>query len=110
MPVMDEQKQPAGPVGDHRSKPGWSANKKMDAVLRRLRGEPLDQLSRELGVGGAPPLGRVDVLDLVGRGRRLLRRPWSPTLSRGDVHTATARTACLARSRGGCSASAAARS
>jgi hypothetical protein len=33
-----------------RSKPRWSAGKKMDAVLRLLRGEPLDALSRELGV------------------------------------------------------------
>jgi transposase len=50
MPVMNEQKQPVGPVEDHRSKPRWSANKKMDVVLRLLRGEPLDQLSRELEV------------------------------------------------------------
>ena len=28
----------------------WSANKKTDAVLRLLRGEKLDALSRELGV------------------------------------------------------------
>jgi len=37
-------------TGDHRSRPRWSAGKKMDAVLRLLRGEPLDVLSRELGV------------------------------------------------------------
>lgn len=36
--------------GDFRGKPRLSANKKMDAVLRLLRGESLDQLSRELGV------------------------------------------------------------
>lgn len=35
---------------DFRNKPRWSANKKMDAVMRLLRGEPIDQLSRELGV------------------------------------------------------------
>ena len=35
---------------DFRSKPRWSANKKADAVLRLLRGEPLDELSRELEV------------------------------------------------------------
>jgi transposase len=35
---------------DFRSKPRWSAGKKMDAVLRLLRGESLDALSRELGV------------------------------------------------------------
>ena len=51
MPVMtvnneDQQSQ----TGDHRSRPRWSAGKKLDAVLRLLRGEPLDVLSRELGV------------------------------------------------------------
>jgi Fic family protein len=38
MPVMNDQEKPSGPVEDHRSKPRWSANKKMDAVLRLLRG------------------------------------------------------------------------
>ena len=51
MPVMavnneDQHKQ----AGDHRSRPRWSAGKKMEAVLRLLRGEPLEVLSRELGV------------------------------------------------------------
>ena len=51
MPVMtvnneDQQSQ----TGDHRSRPRWPAGKKLDAVLRLLRGEPLDVLSRELGV------------------------------------------------------------
>jgi hypothetical protein len=36
--------------GDFRSNPRWSAGKKMDAVLRLLRGEKLEELSRELGV------------------------------------------------------------
>jgi transposase len=35
---------------DHRSRPRWSAGKKTDAVLRLLRGEPLEVLSRELGI------------------------------------------------------------
>ena len=35
---------------DLRSKPRWSAGKKMDVVLRLLRGEALDALSREHGV------------------------------------------------------------
>ena len=35
---------------DGRSKPRWSAGKKLDVVLRLLRGEKLDALSRELGV------------------------------------------------------------
>src|SRR5919109_712185 len=51
MPVMavnnENQHEPGG---DYRSRPRWSAGKKMDAVLRLLRGEPLEVLSRELGV------------------------------------------------------------
>src|SRR5580698_10967011 len=37
-------------AGDFRSKPRWSANRKLDVVLRLLRGEKLEELSRELGV------------------------------------------------------------
>jgi transposase len=37
-------------AGDHRSRPRWSAGKKMEAVLRLLRGESLEELSRELQV------------------------------------------------------------
>jgi transposase len=51
MPVMavhnEHQHEQAG---DYRSRPRWSAGKKMEAVLRLLRGEPLEVLSRELGV------------------------------------------------------------
>jgi transposase len=35
---------------DFRTKPRWSANRKLDVVMRLLRGERLDELSRELGV------------------------------------------------------------
>src|SRR5215203_3577581 len=35
---------------DSGSRPRWSAGRKTDAVLRLLRGEPLETLSRELGV------------------------------------------------------------
>ncbi len=35
---------------EFRSKPRWSAGKKQDVVLRLLRGENLDELSRELGI------------------------------------------------------------
>jgi transposase len=51
MPVMtvnDENQSEHS--GDHRSRPRWSAGKKTDALLRLLRGEPLEVLSRELGV------------------------------------------------------------
>ena len=37
-------------VGDYRARPRWSAGKETEAVLRLLRGEPLETLSRELGV------------------------------------------------------------
>jgi transposase len=42
----DEQ----GKDRDHRAQPRWSAGKKADAVLRLLRGESLEELSRELKV------------------------------------------------------------
>jgi hypothetical protein len=35
-----------------RTEPRWSAGRKMDVVLRLLRGEKLEELSRELGVVG----------------------------------------------------------
>ena len=51
MPVMavnnENQHEQAG---DYRSRPRWSAGKKVEAVLRLLHGEPLEALSRELGV------------------------------------------------------------
>ena len=51
MPVMAVNNQNQHePAGDYRSRPRWSAGKKMEAVLRLLRGEPLEVLSRELGV------------------------------------------------------------
>src|SRR4029453_6733408 len=67
MPVMagKNENQPES-SGDYRSRPRWSAGKKMEAVLRLLRGESLDELSRELKVEfcrhgaagrGRPPQG-----------------------------------------------------
>src|SRR5918995_6251710 len=51
MPVMTVNNQNQHEqTGDYRSRPRWSAGKKMEAVLRLLRGEPLETLSRELGV------------------------------------------------------------
>jgi len=35
---------------DFRSRPRWSANKKMDAVMRLLRGETIDQVARDIGI------------------------------------------------------------
>jgi transposase len=51
MPVMAVNNQnPHEQAGDYRSRPRWSAGKKMEAVLRLLRGESLEELSRELQV------------------------------------------------------------
>jgi transposase len=51
MPVMTMNNQnQREETGDYRSRPRWSAGKKMDAVLRLLRGESLEELSRELQV------------------------------------------------------------
>jgi transposase-like protein len=51
MPVMTVNNQNQHEqTGGHRSRPRWSAGKKMDVVLRLLRGESLEVLSRELGV------------------------------------------------------------
>jgi transposase len=51
MPVMAVNNQNQHePAGDYRSRPRWSAGKKMEAVLRLLRGESLEELSRELQV------------------------------------------------------------
>ena len=51
MPVMavNNENQHERP-GDYRARPRWSAGKKMEAVLRLLRGESLEELSRELRV------------------------------------------------------------
>src|SRR4029453_13363442 len=75
MPVMAVNNQNQHEeTGDYRSRPRWSAGKKMDAVLRLLRGEPLETLSRELGVEAhrlaASPgdfLGRGEPLETLSR-------------------------------------------
>ena len=46
MAVNNQNQQP----GDYRSRPRWSAAKKLEAVLRLLRGESLEKLSRALQV------------------------------------------------------------
>jgi transposase-like protein len=51
MPVMAVTNQhQRAPAEDYRSRPRWSAGEKLEAVLRLLRGEPLETRSRELGV------------------------------------------------------------
>jgi transposase-like protein len=39
-----------GEGADSRSNNRWSANRKLDVVLRLLRGEKLEEVSREVGV------------------------------------------------------------
>jgi hypothetical protein len=41
------------PADGYRSRPRWSAGKKMDAVLRLLRGESLETLSTPAGPEGS---------------------------------------------------------
>jgi transposase-like protein len=38
------------PQDDFRPRPRWSANRKIDVVLRLLRGESLEDVSRQVGV------------------------------------------------------------
>ena len=40
----------AGPGSDRETGPRWTASRKMEVVLRILRGESLDKVSRETGV------------------------------------------------------------
>lgn len=47
----------AAPTGRRGERGRFNAQRKMEAVLRLLRGEELDALSRELGVTGATLAG-----------------------------------------------------
>lgn len=53
---------------DGRSKPRWSAGKKLDVVLRLLRGEELDALSREPGIEAHRIAASRDELPLARQG------------------------------------------
>lgn len=53
----------------------FSSRKKMDAVLRLLRGEDLDVLSRELGVTAATVSGWRDAVVAAGHASLKSRRP-----------------------------------
>jgi transposase len=48
--AVNNNQNPHEQTGGYRSRPRWSAGKKMEAVLRLLRGESLEELSRELQV------------------------------------------------------------
>ena len=54
MPATERGRSPSGEAGPRRTGGGrWTAPRKLDVVLRVLKGESLDQLSRELHVTAA---------------------------------------------------------
>src|SRR5690606_40671182 len=59
-------------AGDFRSKPRWSANRKIDVVLRLLRGESLEDVSREVGVEAHRLAAWRD--DFLGAGKQGLKQ------------------------------------
>ena len=62
---------------DFRSKPRWSANRKIDVVLRLLRGESIEDVSREVGVEvHRLAAWRDDFLESGKEGLKQ-KRPWS---------------------------------
>jgi hypothetical protein len=79
MAVNNETQQ----TSDYRSRPRWSAGKKLEAVLRLLRGEPLETLSRELGVErtGWPP-GATTSWRVVRKPSRVSGQTGRPTIGR----------------------------
>ena len=53
-PASERGRRPSGEAGDGRGDRGrWSSRRKLEVVLRLLRGESVDALSRELGVTAA---------------------------------------------------------
>jgi transposase-like protein len=83
MSVMAVNNQnPHEQTGDHRSRPRWSAGKKTDAVLRLLRGEPLEVLSRELGVEAHRLAAWRD--DFLEGGKDALKGPAAGPVGRGS--------------------------
>jgi transposase-like protein len=76
---MDRVNHPGGAEGMKTKKPRWSAKKKAEAVLRLLRGEGLEELSRELRVPSRrsrPELSRwrEEFIEAGTEGLRLARR------------------------------------
>ena len=64
VPATERGRSPSGEAGTRRTGGGrWTAQRKLDVVLRLLKGESLDQLSRELHVTAARiSQWRTDVL------------------------------------------------
>jgi transposase len=86
MPVMavNNENQHEHEQTDYRSRPRWSAGKKMEAVLRLLRGEPLDVLSREFGVEAHRPAAWRD--DFLEGGKEALMGQRPDRSADYDVH------------------------
>jgi transposase len=84
MPVMAVHKEnPHEQAGDYRSRPRWSAGKKVKAVLRLLRGESLEEPSRELQVEAHRLAAwRDDFLEGGKEGLKGQRPDRSPTIGR----------------------------
>ena len=49
-PALKRGRRPSGEAGEAADRGRWSSQRKMEIVLRILRGEDLDALSRELGL------------------------------------------------------------
>jgi transposase len=58
--ATEVHRRPTGGAAEERRDGRWSAKRKFAAVLRLLRGEDLETLSRELGVTAAPLSGSRD--------------------------------------------------
>jgi transposase-like protein len=74
-------------AGDYRSRPRWSAGKKTDAVLRLLRGEPLEELSRELQVEAHRLATWRDDFLAADRPRASMVRPSAPKPANTEQHS-----------------------
>ena len=80
MPVNKEAENQELFIVDHRYKQRWTTNKKTDAVMRLLRGESLDGLSRELHIEAHRLATWRD--DFLEGGRDSLKRDKTPQSDR----------------------------
>ena len=76
---------------DFRSNNRWSANKKLDVVLRLLRGEKLEEVSREVGVEAHRLAAWRD--EFLDAGKEGLKGSGPPPRMTGDSETPSARSA-----------------
>jgi transposase-like protein len=79
-------------AGDYRSRPRWSAGKKMEVVLRLLRGESLEELSQELQVEAHRLAAwRDDFLEGGKKARPLAAACQAASVTRSAYHAWTVR-------------------